>query len=151
MFNPYNQVYNPVSRIDDQIKELQNLKKGYQSMLQQPTQNIFNVGNTPQIQFEARYTDGSVNPNEVIVQHETAFIDLKNGLLSIKNVKGDIKEYPIVLPKTPEQLKIEELERKLKDYEQQLSATNEHGKPNEENEQLSKSNDAGTTKNSKRN
>ena len=52
-------------------------------MLQQPTQNIFNVGNTPQIQFEARYSDGSVNPNEVIVQHKTAFIDLKNGLFLI--------------------------------------------------------------------
>lgn len=115
MYNPLNPYSNPMERIDNQIKELQNLKKSYQTMPQQPM-NVFNVGgNAPQIDFEARILNENEKPDEILIQRKTAFIDLKNGVLSIKELNGDIKSYKIELPKTPEQLKIEELEKQNKE------------------------------------
>lgn len=115
MYNPLNPYSNPMERIDNQIKELQNLKKSYQTMPQQPM-NVFNVGgNAPQIDFEARILNENEKPDEILIQRKTAFIDLKNGVLSIKELNGEIKSYKIELPKTPEQLKIEELEKQNKE------------------------------------
>lgn len=133
MYNPYNPYANPMDRIDNQIKELENLKKGYQNMSQQPTQNIFNVGNASQTDFEAVILNENQKPNEILVKHKTMFFEPKKGKLSIKEVNGDITSYDVVMPKTPEQLKIEELERKIKDYEYELSTINGNGSTNEKN------------------
>ena len=112
MYNPYG---NPIDRIDNQIKELENLRKNYQNMPQhQPIQNIINT-NGSQIDFEARILNENEKPDEILIQRKTAFIDLKNGVLSIKELNGEIKSYKIELPKTPEQLKIEELEKQNKE------------------------------------
>lgn len=150
-YNPYSNPYNnPMDRIDNQIRELENLKKGYQNLPQQPT-NIFNVGNnTPQINFEARMLEENEKPEEILVQRRTAFIDLKKGLLSIKEINGDIKEFKIELPKTPEQLKIEELERKVKDYEYELSTINGNSSTNEENGKSDKCDEPEPKKDTKR-
>lgn len=145
MYNQYNPYSNPMERIDNQIKELQNLKKSYQNMPQQPM-NVFNVNaTTPQIDFEARILNENEKPSEIIVTRKTAFIDLKNGVLSIKEINGDIKEYKIILPKDEKDLKIEELERRINE----LSTINQYSTANEKNEKSSKGDDNGTTKNSK--
>lgn len=116
--NPYfSNFSNPIDRIDNQMKELENIKRNYQNLQTQPIQNIINTNGT-QIDFEARILNENEKPDEILIQRKTAFIDLKNGVLSIKELNGEIKSYKIELPKTPEQLKIEELERKLKEYEQ---------------------------------
>lgn len=122
MYNPYG---NPIDRIDNQIKELENLRKNYQNMpQQQPIQNIINT-NGSQMEFEARILNENENPNEILVQRKTMFFEPKKGKLYIKELNGDIKEYDVVLPKTEEQLKIEELERRLSVYEQSANvATN---------------------------
>ena len=150
-YNPYSNPYNnPMDRIDNQIRELENLKKGYQNLPQQPT-NIFNVGNnTPQINFEARMLEENEKPEEILVQRRTAFINLKKGLLSIKEINGDIKEFKIELPKTPEQLKIEELERKVKEYEYELSTINGNSSTNEENGKSDKCDEPEPKKDTKR-
>ena len=104
--NPYyNNFSNPIDRIDNQMKELENIKRNYQNLQTQPIQNIINTNGT-QIDFEARILNENEKPEEILVQRRTAFIDLKKGLLSIKEINGDIKEFKIELPKTPEQLKI---------------------------------------------
>lgn len=150
MFNSYNPYNNPMDRIDNQIRELENLKKGYQNLPQQPT-NIFNVGsNTPQINFEARMLEENEKPEEILVQRKTAFINLKKGLLSIKEINGDIKEFKIELPKTPEQLKIEELERKVKEYEYELSTINSNSSTDEENGKSDKCDEPEPKKDTKR-
>lgn len=121
MYNPYNPYSNPMDRIDNQIKELENLKKSYQQIpQQQPIQNIINT-NSQNIDFEARILNENEKPDEILVQRKTALIDLKNGQLSIKEINGNIKSYKIVLPKDEKDLKIEELERKLKNYEQLIN------------------------------
>ena len=112
-------MYNPmeINRIDRQIDELQRLKASYQQMSSAP-QPINNIINTPQPQqplFEARFT--TENPSDIYVQNKTAFIDLKNGRLSIKEVDGEIKEYFLLLPKDEKDLRIESLEMKLKEME----------------------------------
>ena len=84
---------------------------------QQPM-NVFNVGT--QVDFEARMITKDENPNDIIIQRKTAFICLENALLSIKELNGDIKEYPIVLPKTPEQIENEKLRNKIKELEEKL-------------------------------
>ena len=101
-----------------QKDEIENLMKSYQS--QQTPMNVFNVGNTAQIDFEARMITKDEKPSEIMVQRKTAFICLENALLSIKEINGDIKEYKIILPKTPEQIENEELKKKIHNLEEQL-------------------------------
>lgn len=123
-------MYNPmdISRIDRQIDELQRLKSNYQAM-QQPPQPINNIITsqpmTPPQQpivpiFEAKFTNE--NPADILIQNKTAFIDLKNGKLSIKEVDGEIKEYELILPKDEKDLRIEELEAKMKKLESSYNA-----------------------------
>ena len=102
-----------MDKLSRQKEEIENLMRMYQ----QPT-NIFNVGN--QVDFEAKMIGKDDKPNEIMVQRKTAFISLENALLSIKDVNGDIKEYQIVIPKTPEQLENEELKAKIKELEEKL-------------------------------
>lgn len=86
---------------------------------QQPM-NVFNVGNTSMIDFEARMITKDENPKEILVNHKTAFICLDSALLTIKEVNGDIKEYELILPKTPEQIENEELKKRISELEKEL-------------------------------
>ena len=103
-----------LDKLARQKEEIDNLMRNYQTPM-----NVFNVGNS-QIDFEARIIGKDENPNEIIVQRKTAFICLENALLTIKELNGDIKEYEIVIPKTPEQKENEELKAKIKELESKL-------------------------------
>lgn len=108
-------MYNPVdiNRIDRQIEELQRLKASYQSM-NMPTQPINNIINTQQANkpfFEARFTNE--NPADVLIQNKTAFIDLKNNKLTIKEVDGETKEFGIIPPKDEKDIRIQQLENEI--------------------------------------
>ena len=70
-------------------------------------------------------------------------------LLTIKDIKGNLKEFKIELPKDEKDLKIEELERKVNEYEYKLSTIVEHSESNKEDGKPSKISDTRTTKNSK--
>lgn len=121
--NPY--LYQPnVQRIDNQIKELENLKNQFQTMPQQQPMNVFNVGNTPQIEFEARFVKDNEEVENIPITRRTAFISPKNGYLKIKELNGDITTYELIPPKDEKDLKIDELtqnnnllEKKLKEME----------------------------------
>ena len=96
-----------------QREKIDDMLKNYQQPM-----NVFNVGT--QVDFEARMLTKDEDPKEIIVQRKTAFICLENALLTIKEVNGDIKEYPIVLPKTPEQIENEELKARIEELEKEL-------------------------------
>ena len=108
-------MYNPldVSRIDRQIEDLQRLKSNYQNigMPQQPINNIINT-NTNKPIFEARFTND--NAADIIVQNKTAFINLKNNILTVKEVDGEMKEYQIIPPKDEKDIRIQQLENEIK-------------------------------------
>ena len=90
--NPYyNNFSNPIDRIDNQMKELENIKRNYQNLQTQPIQNIINT-NATQIDFEARILNENEKPDEILIQRQTAFIDLKNGVLSIKELISKLEE-----------------------------------------------------------
>ena len=96
-----------------QREKIDDMLKSYQQPM-----NVFNVGT--QIDFEARMITKDENPNDIIVTHKTAFICLDNALLSIKEINGDIKEYEIILPKTPEQIENEELRERIAELEKEI-------------------------------
>lgn len=118
-------MYNPdLVRIDRQIEDLQRMKQAYQGMSPAPINNIINTPQTNQSGFEAKFTNE--NPSDIFVQNKTAFIDLKNGVLTIKEPDGEMKQYGIVLPKDEKDIKIEQLEMKVREMEVKL---NEHTEP----------------------
>ena len=140
-------MYNPVElgRIDRQIEDLQRLRANYQSMPQPINNFITTPATNTQPLFEAKFT--TENPADIFVQNKTAFIDLKNGRLSIKETDGELKEYFIVLPKDEKDLRIESLEMKLREmeakmneYSESTKSTNSESKSNEHgNEPVTKS------------
>lgn len=111
-----------LDKLTRQKEEIENLMRSYQQPM-----NVFNVGNS-QIDFEARMIGKDENPSEIMVQRKTAFISLENAKLTIKEVNGDIREFEIIIPKTPEQIENEELKNKVKELEEQLK---ERGNGNE--------------------
>lgn len=149
--NPY--LYQPnVQRIDNQIKELENLKNQFQTMPQQQPMNVFNVGNTPQIEFEARFVKDNEEVENIPITRRTAFISPKNKYLKIKELNGDIETYELIPPKDEKDLKIDELtqnntllENKLKEMEKMINgltisngSTNEVKKPTSNDTKSSK-------------
>lgn len=121
-------MYNPVDlqRIDRQIEDLQRLKSSMQNMNVVPQPPINNIIATPQqmVQtsqpvFEAKFT--TENPSEILVTNKTAFINLRDGKLSIKEVDGELKEYYLIMPKDEKDIKIENLENKLRAMEEKLN------------------------------
>lgn len=134
MFNP------DITRIDRQIEDLQRMKMAYQGMApQQPINNIINTNNSQTV-FEAKFTND--NPSDIFVQVKTAFIDLKNGVLTVKEPDGEMKQYGLIFPKDEKDIKIENLETKIREMEMRL---NEHTEPIKSitNEQQSNGNDNG--------
>lgn len=143
--NPYVNQGN-IDRIDLQIKELERLKN---NMINppQPTQNIINVGGANQNDFKAQFLNENDKVEEILVGCKTAFICPINGYLKIKDVNGDITEYILTKPKTKEELYIEELEKKVKEYEQSINSTNIEIKQSSTND--NESNDTTTKGNRK--
>lgn len=107
-----------LDKLSRQKEEIENLMKSYQTPM-----NVFNVGNA-QIDFEARMIGKDEKPSEIMVQRKTAFISLENAKLTIKELNGDLKEYQIIIPKTPEQKENEQLKNKIRELEKQLKERN---------------------------
>lgn len=140
-------MYNPdLIRIDRQIEDLQRMKNAYQNMSQPaPINNIINTQQNQTI-FEAKFTNE--NPSDIFVSVKTAFIDLKNGVFTVKEPDGEMKQYGIILPKDEKDLKIESLEQKIQEMEMRLNEHTEHIRPIT-NEQQSNVNDNGNVNKSK--
>lgn len=113
--NYYNPMYN-INKLDDQIRQLQDLKNQYQ---QAPIQNFIN-SNIP-VEMEAKYLKPNEKVEDIIIMNKTLFIDETNSKIYIKEKDGTIsKTYDIIIPKTEEQLKIEELSNKNEILSQKL-------------------------------
>ena len=113
--NYYNPLYN-INKFDDQIRQLQDLKNQYQ---QAPIQNFIN-SNIP-VEMEAKYLKPNEKVEDIIIMNKTLFIDETNSKIYVKEKDGTIsKTYDIIIPKTEEQLKIEELSNKNEILSQKL-------------------------------
>ena len=81
----------------------------------QPINNIF-TNQLPTINgeyFMAKFLKSGENPETIIVNQKTAFIDLENKKLSIKEMDGNIVNYEIILPLDEKDLKIQKLEKEI--------------------------------------
>ncbi len=134
---------------DNQINAMQQAQIGYVQQPTQPTQpitNVINANSNQNIDFEARILNENETVDTILVNHRTLFIDEKNGVISIKELNGDIsKQYQIIVPKDAKDLKIEELENALKRMENKI---NEYTNANA-NDEVGKS-DGNVTKSNKK-
>lgn len=122
MYNNYNnQLMNQLYR---QRENIENLITQYsQPQPQAPVQNIINT--TPsnnQVEIEGKILKPKEDVSNILVNNRTIFIDESNAKVYIKEVDGTLsKTYDIIIPKDEKDLKIEELEKKLKELEERVN------------------------------
>ena len=91
---------------------------------QPPVQNIINTSNASNsaVEMEAKYLKQGENVKDILIDNKTLFIDEANAKIYIKEVNGNIpKTYDIIIPKDDKDLRIEELEKKLKELEAKVN------------------------------
>ena len=121
-------MFNSVDRINQQIQELQRMRDNFQQVpAPQPITNVINTQSNT-IDFEARYLEENEKVEDILISRKTAFIDLKNKYLKIKEPNGKITAYELILPKDEKDIKIEELEEKINELTEYIKS-NAEGKP----------------------
>lgn len=80
---------------------------------QQPIQNIINTQIPMNDMFTAQFLNENERVEDMFVNHKTAFIDLKNKQLKIKEINGNITTYGLIPPKDEKDEKIELLEKQI--------------------------------------
>lgn len=118
-----NQMMNQLLRQRDNIDNLINqYSQPLFTQPQAPVQNIINTNSASPIEMEAKYLKSGESVNDILISNKTLFIDENNSKIYIKDVNGSIaKTYDIVIPKDEKDLKIEELEEKLRKLEAKVN------------------------------
>ena len=91
---------------------------------QQPIQNIINTQMPMNTLFMAQMLKPNEKVEDIFVNNKTAFIDLYNKQLKIKEIDGNVITYGLILPKDEKDLKIESLEKQIQDLKELIR--NEH-------------------------
>ena len=113
---------NMINQLYRQKENIENMITQYAQNLQQPpVQNIINTSNNTS-DTDVKYLNNNEDVSNIIINKKTLFIDEKNSKISIKETDGTIsKVYNIIVPKDEKDLKIEELENKLKELEERVN------------------------------
>lgn len=115
-YGNYNGMINQLYRQKDNIENMINQYSQGLMNQQAPVQNIINTSSSSDV--EIRYLTKDDDINNILITKKTLFIDEHKGKVSIKEVDGTIsKSYDIIIPKDEKDLKIEELEIKVKELE----------------------------------
>lgn len=101
---------------------------------QQPIQNIINTQMPMNNVFMAQFLKKDEKVEEMFVNHKTAFIDLFNEQLKIKDIDGTITTYGIIMPKDDKDIKIESLEREIMELKGMIMNEQSNGNVNADNE-----------------
>lgn len=105
-----NQLYRQKENIENMITQYS------QNFSQPPVQNIINTNGTNDI--DVKFLQNNEDISNIIISKKTLFIDENNSKITLKEIDGTVsKEYNIIVPKDAKDLKIEELENKLKELE----------------------------------
>lgn len=116
-----------------QKEQIENLIQQYNQPT--PIQNFINTTGTD---FEAKILTNGEDISNIMINRKTLFVDEKNHKVVVKELDGTIsKEYEIVVPKDEKDLKIEELEQKLKEMEKRIDGHDEPIRPSSECKQSS--------------
>ena len=116
--NPFVNVYNPqpsVDRINDQISQLENMKKQLQQPMQQPTSLTQNFQITPSNNNVIRYANSIEDVQKNMVIGETPFFSNDMSVVWIKDTQNNIKVYELkeIIQKDDKDLLIESLQMQL--------------------------------------
>lgn len=121
MYNsPYFNTYSPqanIDRINNQITELENMKKQMnQQSMQHPSINqTFQLA--PNNNHTMKYANTIEEVNKEIVYFDTPFFSKDMSVLWLKSVNGDIKTYELneIIPKDAKDLQIEFLQSQIEE------------------------------------
>lgn len=100
MYNPY--AYNPQMNFEKP----------------QPIQNIINTQMPMNTMFMAQMLKPNEKVEDMFVNNRTAFIDIHNKELKIKEIDGTITTYGLILPKDEKDLQIESLKEQIADLKE---------------------------------
>lgn len=116
-----NQLVRQKNSIDNMLNALLG-NNNNQPNNQAPVQNFINTNNTNGSDIDVRFLNEGEDFKNIIVAKRTIFIDEPNCQICIKELDGKIsKTYKIIVPKDEKDLKIEELESKLKALEERIN------------------------------
>lgn len=117
---PYNN--NMINQLYRQKENIENMITQYAQNLQPPVQNIINTSSNNSNEIDVKFLNNNEDIANIIINRKTLFIDEKNNKISLKETNGTIsKSYDIIVPKDEKDLKIEELENKLKELEERVN------------------------------
>ena len=113
MYNsPYFNTYSPqanIDRINNQIAELENMKKQMNQQSMQPTNLTQNFQLAPNNSNGMRFANSIDEVQKSVITMDTPFFSNDMSVLWIKNAKGEIKSYEIneIIPKDEKDMQIE--------------------------------------------
>lgn len=117
--NPYmTNAFNPqpsIDRINDQINQLENMKKQIQQPQPTPTNLTQNFQLAPTNREVIRYADSLDEVQRDMVIGDTPYFSRDMSVVWIKNLKGDIRTYELkeIVPLDEKDIKIQNLEDEL--------------------------------------
>ena len=86
----------------------------------QPIQNIINTQMPQNDLFMAKFLKNGEQAENQLVTSKTAFIDLQNKQLKIKDITGEIVTYGLILPLDEKDVKIQSLENEIRELKEMM-------------------------------
>lgn len=126
MYNsPYLNAYSPqanIDRINNQITELENMKKQINQQPMQPTNLTQNFQLAPTNQSSMRFANSIEDVKKSVILGETPFFSNDMSVLWVKNNKGEIKSYELneIIPKDERDLLIESLQMQVNELRKEV-------------------------------
>lgn len=94
----------------------------FQGFDKQPITQNFQLANTlPNDMFMAKFLKENEQAENQFITTKTAFIDLFQNELTIKDTTGDVKKYQIIPPLDEKDIKINKLEQEIKQLKEMIS------------------------------
>lgn len=112
MYNSYLNTYSPqsnIDRINNQIAELENMKKQINQQPVQPTNLTQNFQLAPTNQSSMRFANSIEDVKKSVILGDTPFFSNDMSVVWVKNNKGEIKSYELneIIPKDEKDMQIE--------------------------------------------
>lgn len=122
---PYFNVLNPqsnVDRINEQINQLENMKKQMQQNAPQPTNLTQNFQLAPTTRDVIRYANSIDEVQRDLVLGDTPYFSKDMAIVWIKNTKGEIKTYELteIIARDEKDMQIEVLKARIDELERKL-------------------------------
>ena len=132
MPSAYNQ-QTSIDRINEQINQLENIKKQMQQPIQAPTNLTQNFQLAPTNRDVIKYANSMEEVGRDIVIGDTPYFSKDMSVVWIKNTKGEIKTYELteIIPKDDKDIKIEYLQAQIEELKKGIKRNESNSNFNE--------------------